>query len=488
VGEERKEPFLMRHSIAGLQCVTCFVWFCLVSAGVHSLAVAGQPNVLFLFADDMSYEAVGYAGRERISTPNLDQLARQGVNFTHTVNMGGWNGAICIASRTMLMSGRTLWRAQATEASLNAEREAGRFWPIVMRRAGYRTYFTGKWHIAADAFKSFDVVQHLRPGMPEDDESAYERPKLDGSDPWSPSDPKFGGYWSGGRHWTDVTADDAIAFMDDAKKHDQPFFMYVAFNAPHDPRQSPVEYLDKYPLDQVQVPDSFLERYPYADAIGCSPTLRDERLAPFPRTSRAIQTHRREYFAAISYLDTQIGRVLQHLQSSGLAENTIVVFTADQGLSVGHHGLMGKQNAYDVSVRVPCLIAGPGFEPGKQVHTPIYMQDTMATTIAVAVEDSKQAIDTSFVEFHDLRPILRGDESAYDDGVYFAYLDLQRSVTWNAKKLIVYPKANVVRMFDLVSDPNERVDLAEDPKFASVRSDLEQRLERLRRRYEAKLK
>jgi arylsulfatase A-like enzyme len=456
---------------------TLFVWF---ACGTQP-SIGKQPNILFLFADDLSYETVGFAGVEPVSTPNLDQLARRGLVFTHAYNMGGWNGAICVASRSMLMTGRTLWRAHALDGSLGKERDEGRVWPEAMRRAGYRTYFSGKWHVNAKAENWFDVIKHLRPGMPPDDETAYNRPAANGQDSWSPTDKSRGGYWGGGKHWTEVTADDAISFLDDSKDHDQPFFMYVAFNAPHDPRQSPSEFLDKYPIDEIRVPESFLEEYPFAKQIGCEPSLRDERLAPFPRTRHAIQTHRREYFAAITHLDSQIGRVLDHLRSSGLDDETIVVFTADQGLSVGHHGLMGKQNAYDVSVRAPFVMAGPGIPNDQKNSQPIYVQDSMATCLALA-EGSKPA----FVEFQDLRPLIAGSQTIYTDGIYFGYLDLQRSVTFNSMKLIDYPKANVQRLYDLKNDPHEIHDLIDVPEYAKNVKELQKRLETLVAKYEVK--
>ncbi len=440
---------------------------------------AKQPNILFLFADDLSYEAVGFAGIEQVETPNLDELARRGLVFTHAYNMGGWNGAVCIASRTMLMTGRSLWRAHALENSLEQERMAGRMWPEVMRRAGYRTYFSGKWHVNAKAESLFDVVEHLRPGMPPDDETAYSRPAADGTDSWSPTDTSRGGYWNGGKHWTEVTADDAIAFLDDSQEHDQPFFMYIAFNSPHDPRQSPLEFLEKYPVNTIRVPESFLEAYPFAEEIGCDSSLRDERLAPFPRTRRAIQTHRREYFAAITHLDSQIGRVMRHLEQSDLIENTVVFFTADQGLSVGHHGIMGKQNAYEVSTRVPLIISGPGFDGGRKISQPTYMQDAMATTIGLS-EAGKQ----DHLEFQDLRPLVDGAESTYKHGIYFAYLNLQRSITLNSMKLIDYPSANVTRLFDLRSDPNEMHDLAGSAEYVDRKRDLAVQLEKLKQSYE----
>ena len=241
------------------------------------------------------------------------------------------------------------------------------------------------------------------------------------------------------------------------------------------------EFLEKYPVDKTRIPESYLDAYPFAKEIGCDPSLRDERLAPFPRTHRAIQTHRREYFAAITHLDSQIGRVLDHLKKSGQEDETIIFFTADHGLSIGHHGLMGKQNAYDVSVRVPFVIAGPGIQSRSKNSQPIYVQDAMATSIALSGAEKQD-----FVEFQDLRPMITGGKSKYTDGIYFAYLDLQRSINIDSMKLIEYPKANVSRLYDLKTDPQEMHDLAGLREYADQAKVLHTKLEVLALRYELK--
>ncbi len=172
--------------------------------------------------------------------------------------------------------------------------------------------------------------------------------------------------------------------MKEATQREEPFFMYLAFNAPHDPRQSPQSYLDRYPVEQVSVPENFQPLYPFADAIGCGKGLRDERLAPFPRTPHAVQVHRREYYALITHMDAQIGRILESLQATGKADNTWIFFSADHGLAVGQHGLLGKQNMYDHSVRVPFMVVGPNVAADRRIDEPIYLQDVMPTTLELA--------------------------------------------------------------------------------------------------------
>lgn len=423
---------------------------------------AERPNVLFLFADDQCYETVAALGNSEVQTPSLDQLAARGTTFTHCFNMGSWSGAVCLASRTMLNTGRYVWSAKAVYDKSEQERQAGRWWSEYLKDAGYKTYMTGKWHCRANANKAFDVAQHVRGGMPKQTPEGYGRPKADGSDPWSPSDPKFGGFWEGGKHWSEVVGDDAIDFIDDAATQDKPFFMYVAFNAPHDPRQSPQEYVDRYPLNRVSVPKNFLPLYPYKDSIGAGESLRDEALGIFPRTEHCVKVQRQEYFSIITHMDAQIGRILERLKAAGIDDNTWIFFTADHGLACGHHGLMGKQNMYDHSVRVPFMVVAPGVDAGRRIAGPIYLQDVMPTTLQLAgVEKPKH------VDFQSLLPMLTG-KGKPRPAIYGAYLDLQRSLRTDRYKLILYPKVKVARLYDLQNDPDEMNDLAGQPNSLTI--------------------
>ncbi len=430
---------------------------------------AQKPNILFIFADDFAFNALHATGNREVKTPNLDRLVKKGVTFTHAYNQGAWNGAVCVASRCMLNTGRFLWNAEPfdRDKTVEQERQAGRFWSEYMRKAGYETYFTGKWHVQADAEKAFDHVSHVRPGMPKDTPEGYLRPVEGQKDRWSPSDPKFGGFWEGGKHWSEVVGDDAEKFLARAGKSDDPFFMYLAFNAPHDPRQSPRKYVDMYPLNKISVPESYVPLYPYKDLIGCGTDLRDERLAPFPRTEYAVKVNRQEYYAIISHMDAQIARILDALEKSGKADNTYIFFTADHGLAVGHHGLIGKQNMFDHSVRVPMIINGPGVTAGSKIDTPVYLQDVMATSLDLARVEKP-----GHVQFKSLMPVIEGKRESNYEAVYGGYLDVQRMVTKGRYKMIMYPNYKQILLYDIQEDPEELSDLADIPKYKPVIEDL----------------
>jgi len=431
-----------------------------MAAGPARLFGAGakgkKPNILFIFADDQTYESIRALGYDEVETPNLDRLVRGGTTFTHAYNQGAWNGAVCIASRCMLNTGRFLWRAHKLDngGKLKAEASAGRLWSTMMSGAGYETYMTGKWHVKIAPDQIFDTAVDPRPGMPRQTKQGYNRPHEGKPDPWKPWNTKFGGFWQGGKHWSEVVGDHGVSFLKKAAKRDKPFFMYLAFNAPHDQRQSPKSYVDKYPLDKVKVPRNFMAEYPYKDAIGCSKGLRDEKLAPFPRTHYAIKVNRQEYFAIITHMDAQIGRILDALEATGQADNTYIFFSADHGLSVGHHGLVGKQNLFDHSVRVPLMVKGPGVPAGRQLRTPVYLQDIMPSSLELA-----GVRKADHVQFKSLMPIVRGQRKANYDAVYGGYLNVQRMVTQGDYKLLLYPKIKKALLFNLKDDPDEMKDL-----------------------------
>jgi choline-sulfatase len=316
--------------------------------------------------------------------------------------------------------------------------------------------------------------------MPGDTPAGYNRPLPGKPDPWSPSDPKFGGFWKGGKHWSEVLGDDGIDFLGQAAESDKPFLMYLAFSAPHDPRQSPQEYVDRYPLDRIKMPENFLPLYPQREEMGAGRKLRDEKLAPFPRDERAVKVHRREYYAIITHMDAQVGRILDALEKSGKAGNTWIFFTSDHGLACGHHGLMGKQNMYEHSLRVPFLVAGPGVKAGAKIDTPIHLQDAMATALDLA------GADRDGVEFQSVRPLLAGEKGGLD-AVYAAYMDKQRAVIDDGWKLILYPEAKVAKLFHLTADPQETQDLATDPAMAGRKKALFAKFRELQERYDDKL-
>ena len=438
-------------------------------------APQSRPNILLLLADDQSFDTIAELGNTEIITPNLDRLARRGTTFGNAYNMGGWNGAICLASRAMFNTGRFLWRARAVDNALEQEAQAGRLLPRMLGQAGYETFMSGKWHIRIPAEKIYEHVMHVRPGMPSTVESSYQRPN-DKQD-WTAWDTRLGGYWEGGKHWSEVLADDAQTYLATSAKSDRPFFMYLAFNAPHDPRQAPREFVERYDRKQIKIPANFLPQHPYMEAMGAGRSLRDERLAPWPRTPEAVQLHRQEYYALITHLDQQIGRILDELERTGQADNTYIVMTADHGLACGQHGLLGKQNMYEHSLKAPLIVVGPGIPAGKRIDTPVYVQDFVATALEWA-----QVPQPEHVEFKSLLPLIRGERMQQYELIYGAYeQDKQRMVRRGDKKLIHYPAVDKYEMYDLGRDPLELHDLSQAAEHARALSELQADLQTIMR-------
>lgn len=464
-----------------------FILIAITSIACTSKEVTDKPNIIFIFADDQAYNTIGAYGHPEIKTPHLDKLVEQGTSFTHAYNMGSWTDAVCMASRSMINTGRFVWHAFDLESKQDTYIEEGKMWSQIMGSSGYNTYMTGKWHVKAPAHKIFDTVVHVRPGMPRDAfdhakqmrlfndsvltgfvkaeeimPNGYYRPKSVKDKSWLPWDTSKGGYWEGGKHWSEVLADDAIGFIDHAKDQSEPFFMYLAFNAPHDPRQAPKEYIEMYSPNELSIPESFNSKYPFADSIGCGPKLRDAALAPFPRTEYAIKVQKQEYFALISHLDAQIGKIIKSLEETDQLKNTYIFYTADHGLAVGEHGLLGKQNMYDHSIRAPLFVVGPNVPSDKNLSMDVYLQDIMASCIDIAGIEKPH-----YIEFNSLMPYINGEktESVYD-AIYGCYTyDLQRMIRKDGYKLIVYPHGKTVRLYDMVNDPNEINDLANNDEY-----------------------
>ena len=306
-------------------------------------------NVLFLFSDDQRADTLAALGNKHTQTPNLDRLIREGAVCTRAYCMGSTQPAVCLPSRAMLMSGRTLFR-------VHGDLKGQTTWPEMFRKAGYATFLSGKWHNGPESaqrgFAEGRAVFFGGMGNP------YKLPVFD----FKPE----GGLTTkkpSGKHSVALLADRAIEFLQ-RQKGDRPFLCYVAFNAPHDPRTAPKEYHERSNAAKLPLPPNFLPRHPFDNG---ELTVRDERLAPWPRTPEVVRQHLADYYAYIAFLDAQVGRILDALRASGQYDNTIIVFSSDHGLALGSHGLMGKQNLYDHSMHAPLLFAGPGVPRGRQI-------------------------------------------------------------------------------------------------------------------------
>lgn len=402
-----------------------------------------RPNILFLFSDDQRFDTIAALGNSHIHTPHLDRLTREGLTFTRAYIMGGTQGAVCMPSRAMLMSGRTLFRVKDNLAGQTT-------WPERFGEAGYATFMTGKWHNGDESLlRSFATGKAIFLGGMGD---PYKLALKDISPNHQLVNPRLSG-----EHSVKLFADAAVEFLS-RQKGEQPFLCYVAFNCPHDPRVPPRDYRAWYDTNQPPLPANFLPEHPFNNG---EMTLRDEQLAPWPRTPAIVRQHLADYYAYITFLDDQIGRILDALKASGQYERTIIVFSSDNGLAIGSHGLFGKQNVYEHATHEPLIFAGPGIPRGQRSAAFCYLLDVFPTLGELG---GVAALEGS--EGRSLAPVIAGRSDHLRDTIFTAYRGLHRAVRDDRWKLIVYTQINKTQLFDLTSDPDERFDLAADAQYA----------------------
>ena len=405
-------------------------------------AAAAPANVLFIFADDQRADTIAALGNPHIQTPNLDRLARRGVAFNHAYMQGGMNGATCVPSRAMLLSGRSLFH-------IDEKLTRDETWPAAFGRAGYTTFISGKWHnTAASVPLSFQRARQLFTGGMTDPLRAPLSNLENG---------KMGPTKISSQHACATFADETIAFLQEP--HPKPFFAYLAFDGPHDPHIVPADFPVHYDPEKIPLPANFLAQHPFNNG---EMTIRDEQLLPWPRTATDIRAMLADYYRYISYLDQLIGRVLDALDASPAARNTFVVFAADSGVARGSHGLIGKQNLYEHSLRVPLIIAGPGVPANTTTDALCYLYDVLPTLGALT-----QVPGPKTNEGIDLSPSLRDPRKPARSSLTFAYQKVQRALRDERFKLIRYPQIDRTQLFDLANDPDEIHDLAALPEHAA---------------------
>ncbi|MBI3470798.1 MAG: sulfatase-like hydrolase/transferase, partial [Candidatus Solibacter usitatus] len=355
-----------------------------------------------------------------------------GVCFSNVYSQGGMVGAMCLPSRTMLMTGRSVFHIPGR----NDPPGNYPLLPKAFESAGYSTFHIGKpgnTYVAAS--RAFQKTLYA--------EEAF-----------------------GVRAEQSKRCADAVIDYIRGHRQSAPFFVYLAPPVPHDPRVAPQRFMDLYDPARLPLPRNFMPEHPFDNG---ELRIRDEMLAPFPRTPAVMRRHLADYYACITCLDFHIGRILQSIEETGRAGNTIVLSTSDQGLAVGgRHGLMGKQNLYE-HFKSPLIVTGPGIRRGRSSAL-VYMHDLFPTLCDLAGVRIPAGVEGS-----SLAPIIRGKQRQVRDSLFAVYKDCQRMVRDSRWKLIWYPKINRFQLFDLANDPWEIDDLAAKPLHAS-------RLEQMKRR------
>tara|TARA_Y100000588_G_scaffold66910_1_gene67610 strand:- start:123 stop:1631 length:1509 start_codon:yes stop_codon:yes gene_type:complete len=422
------------------------------------LSAESRPNFLFIVVDDQSpFDLKSYNSASPLETPHIDRIAKEGMVFDQAYHMGAWVGGVCTPSRHMIMSGRTVWHipdkpnrgATFNPNIAHSDRVppdlAKNTMAAVFNRAGYDTMRTCKYgntYQAANAL--FDV-------------------RRDAS--------KNGGTEETGSAWH---GEQVLNYLDkrEASKDNDPFLIYFGFTHPHDPRTGTPKLLANYgstnhtdqnslpPIHskQPKLPENYLPSHPFHHG---HPNLRDEERVSGVWFNRDEQTVRNEIgrqFACSENIDIQIGKVLDKLEKMGELDNTYVVYTSDHGMSIGRHGLMGKQNLYEHTWRVPYIVKGPGIQAGSRADGNIYLLDSLPTLCDLA---GIKRPDT--FEGKSFKPVLEGTKNTVRDALYGVYCGGtkpgMRSIRMGDWKLIKYDmmdgSVRETQLFNLAENPHE---------------------------------
>lgn len=422
---------------------------------------AEQPNLLFILTDDQGAWAMGCAGNTEIRSPNLDRLAREGMRFDGFF----CTSPVCSPARASILTGRIPsqhgvhdflhWQAEAGAGGLNSKVAADSVqflsgqptYAELLGDAGYATCLSGKWHLG-DGLQprcGFETWNPMPYGASEYFKtSVVEKGELVAHE---------------GVYSSDLFTDNALKFLERQVGDDRPFCLNVHFTAPHSPwgrRQHPAElwsnYYDNCPFASVPSHEE-----PLPPGLNAQPIDAEGR-----RRSLA------GYFAAIEGMDRNVGRLLDWLDDSDLAGNTLVVFMSDNGMNMGHHGLYGKgnatwpQNMFDTSVKIPCLIRRPGHVPENQVNSHLLSQyDWLPTLLEyVGLTDTLP----QGLPGRSFAPLLSGKALGERENIYvfdeYGPVRMIRSEEW---KLVWRYPGGAHELYNVIEDPNELKNLFNRP-------------------------
>nr|WP_325302080.1 sulfatase-like hydrolase/transferase [uncultured Dysosmobacter sp.] len=476
-----------------------------------------QPNILFILTDDQGAWSLGCAGNQELKTPHLDQLAASGIRFENFFCVS----PVCSPARASIYTGKIpsqhgvhdwLAKGHLSDSHLSADLTKHfqeddppyeYLWPKnqlmgdqgisylsnhttftdVLAQNGYACGLSGKWHIG-DSF------------TPQAGFTFWRTTAMGGENYYHPlvlEDHEV--RMKDGVYVTDYITDNALNFLR-SRNEDQPFFLAVHYTAPHSPWAAPChpeEYIQMYdqcPFDSI--PN--LPPHPWCAEANQTRAEWDQKPHPGVRFIHAQyapireewQQYRREslrgYFAAVTAMDAAVGRLLKELDDQGLRDNTLVVFTSDNGSNMGHHGIFGKgngtypQNMYDTSVKVPGIFSFPGVIPPNQVTSAMASHyDLYETILDMAGVPCPQ---DSALPGHSFAPILRGEDACASDAVIvFDEYGPTRMIRTQEWKYVCRLPQGPDELYDLVNDPDEYHNLIDDPqqqdRISALRSQLD---------------
>ena len=422
-----------------------------------------KPNVILFLTDDQGYWALGCSGNKEIRTPNIDRLAKEGIRFENFF----CTSPVCSPARASILTGRIPSQHGIHDWIRGGNGNTLQDKPIeylegipgytdLMAQNGYTCGICGKWHLGAA-------------GKPQKSYSHWFIAKQAGAGTYIDSDMFAGenivptkGYL------TDIITDDAISFIEKCYQEEKPFYLNLAFTAPHGPLvdQHKQEYIDYYSkCEFMDIPQD--PRHPWSPAHPVEIQY-SESFMKKERERITLKDLLAGYYAAIQGVDDSVGRVMEKLEKLGIRENTLVIFMSDNGFSCGHHGIWGKgnatnpQNMYDTSVKVPCIFSMPGTIRENVINNALLSQydfmPTLLDFLHISNSDAETLPGRSF-----LPTLLSEDEREYRESITvfdeYGPVRMIRTKTW---KLIHRYPYGPDELYDLVQDPDEKHNLLDE--------------------------
>jgi len=498
------------------------------NAGTEEAATPERPNIIFIMTDDHAFQAISAYGSDRIQTPNIDRLATNGMRFDRAYV----TNSICAPSRAVILTGKHSHINGVLDNRLRFD-SAQIIYPQILQEAGYQTAMIGKWHLKSEP-RGFDYWKIL-PGQ-----GHYYNPD------WRTQN----GRVRDTGYVTDIITNEAINWLETGRDAEQPFLLIYQHKAPHREWMPGPDHLgdligEDFPRPETLFDDyegrgraakeqelSILEDMTFTHDHKIPPSVLQElgieekgwhvqaylnvqdRMTPEQRAAWAevydpiiedfksrwpmndsmlleweYQRYMEDYLGSIQSVDDNIGRLLDYLEENNLDENTIIVYTSDQGFYLGEHGWFDKRFMYEESYRTPLIVSWPGvIEPGSVNKELVQNLDFAQTLLEAAGVEAP-----SDMQGQSLIPLLKGEELEWRDALYYHYYEYpgvhavkrHYGVSTDRYKLIhFYYDIDEWELYDLETDPLELQNVYDDPEYAEVREQMHQRLRELQELYE----
>lgn len=506
------------NALSSFLCIA-FMAFLNLQCDTKNDAPIAQPNILYIMTDDHGYQAISAYNDQLIQTPNLDRLADEGVIFRNSFV----SNSICGPSRAVMLTGKHSHKNGMLNNSTKFDGSQQTF-PKLMQQAGYQTAIVGKWHLKSEptGFDYWNILpgqgQYYNPDFIE----MGEKKKIEG-------------------YTTTITTDIAIDWLGKREK-EKPFCLLLHHKAPHRTWQPDTVHLASFLKNNYPVPENFFDRYENRQAaqeqhlsirstdmdIQYDLKMQDpegrikSRFGWMDHTSRMneaqkkawkshydpitekfladnpsgdslylwkYQRYMQDYLACIQSVDENVGRVLKYLDENGLGENTLVVYTSDQGFYLGEHGWFDKRFMYEESLRTPLMMRLPkGYQKRGEVDELVQNIDYAATFLDMAgipVPEDMHGLS--------MKSMLLDNESEWRDAIYYHYYEFPNEhmvkkhygIRTDRYKLIhFYDDIDVWELYDLKSDPNEMNNLFGKSGYEEITDELKDRLSELQEEYQ----